>query len=196
MTLALSGCTRKQSENNQNTQQSSVTVGAFTPEKNISSTIKPGLSVTYYLNFYKRNLEYLNKTDENEYETFQGEPIMEINHQFGNGEVFSSGTSRGVALRMNGYMFFPQPGWYDMQALSNDGVIVYLDNRRVLSDPKQHSDRLSDIGHFKLNTEGWLPVTVEYFQRKGTAALKLFWKTPGSEELVPVPKANLGYSSQ
>jgi len=185
---ALSGCTKTQSESHQYTRQSSITVGEFTPVKLDPAVIRPGLTATYYLNFFKRNLTYLKKIKKEEFEIFQGEPIVQLNHQFGDGEVFGSGTNRGVAMRMRGYMFFPKPGWYDMQALSNDGVIVFFEGQRVLSDPKQHSDRLSHIAHFKINAEGWVPITVEYFQRKGTSALKLYWKIPASEEMVIVPK--------
>ena len=74
-----------------------------------------------------------------------------------------------------------------MQALSNDGIFLYLDDQLVLSDPKHHSDRLSNLAFVTIDTPGWYPVTIEYFQRKGTAALKLFWKTPAGEEQVPLP---------
>lgn len=196
LTLALSGCTKKQSQNYQYIRQSSITVGEFTPEKLAPGVLQPGLTVTYYRNFFKRNLTYLKKMKKEDFEVVQGDPIVQLNHQFGEGEVFGSGTNRGIALRMKGYMFFPKPGWYDMQAFSNDGVIVYFEGQRVLSDPKQHSDRLSHIAHFKISAEGWVPITVEFFQRKGTSALKLFWKIPASQEMVVVPKENYGHIPQ
>ena len=78
-------------------------------------------------------------------------------------------------------------GTYEFQALSNDGIIMLMDGEAILNDPEQHSDRLSNVGIVDIKEPGWYPVVIEYFQRKGTAALKLFWKTPATDTMVPVP---------
>ena len=110
MVLALSGCTKKQSQAYQYNRQSSITVGEFTPEKVAPGALQPGLTVKYYRNFYKRNLTYLKKMKKEEFEIVQGDPILQLNHQFGDGEVFGSGTNRGIALRMKGYLFQNRAG--------------------------------------------------------------------------------------
>ena len=88
---------------------------------------------------------------------------------------------------MKGYIHFPEAGQYEMQALSNDGFILTLAGKLAISDPEQHSDRLSNIASVSINSPGWYQVVIEYFQRKGTAAVKLMWKTPGSSDLTPLP---------
>lgn len=178
------------------TQQTPITIGDITAEKITPEIMQPGLAVTYYLNFFKRDLGYLKQMKENEFEIMKGEPVVQLNHQFGDGEVFGSGTRQGVAMSMKGYLLFPEPGRYQMQALSNDGVIVVIDDKLAISDPQQHSDRLSNLAHIEIAAEGWVPVTVEYFQRKGTSALKLFWKMPGGKDFVPVPKESYGHIPQ
>ncbi len=150
------------------------------------ASLSPGLDVIYYQKFYKRHLRHLPQGPSQKYPSFKGKPITEINHQFGKDNVFDSGESRGIGLRMTGYLHLGQAGVYEFQALSNDGLIVKMDGQVVLSDPAQHPDRLSNIGRVSVNHPGWYPVIVEYFQRKGTAALKLFWKTPGTDEFSPV----------
>jgi hypothetical protein len=34
---------------------------------------------------------------------------------------------------------------------------------------------------------GWTPIRLRYFQRKGTATLKLYWQPPGSEAFAVIP---------
>ena len=149
--------------------------------------LTPGLSVVYFLKFFERHLDLLPEEGSSRYGSFQGEPILELNHQFGKDKVFDSGSNRGVGMRMSGLLYFKETGVYDFQALSNDGISMFIANVLTLNDPEQHSDRLSNIAHVSVDKSGWYPVMIGYFQRKGTATIKLFWKTPGSSSLVPVP---------
>lgn len=146
-----------------------------------------GLSVVYYTEFFERHLDQIPRNGSSSFIKKTGPPVFELNHQFGKDEVFKTGTNRGVAIRMQGYLVVKDTGAFEFQALSNDGVIVRLGGKTVISDPEQHSDRLSNIGHVTIDNAGHYPLVVEYFQRKGTAALKLFWKTPGSDKFVPIP---------
>lgn len=157
------------------------------PEPVSIERLRKGLDATYYLEFFERSLNEMPQGKTNTFIVKEGEPITELNHQFGKDEVFSSGTNRGVAVRMKGYLVFSEKGEYQLQALSNDGVVVRIDDQVVISDPEQHSDRLSNIGSLTIDQPGYYATVIEYFQRKGTAALKLFWKTPGSSDFAPVP---------
>ena len=157
------------------------------PELVSLEQLAKGLSVIYYHEFFERHLDQMPKNGSSSFIRKPGPPVFELNHQFGDEEVFQSGTNRGVAMRMEGYLVVKDEGLYQFQALSNDGVIVRLGGKTVISDPEQHSDRLSNVGHVTIKRSGHYPLLVEYFQRKGTAALKLFWKTPGSDEFVPIP---------
>lgn len=194
--VSVTACSQKQPEEFLKAQHPQGIIKEITTQDFTKTRIQPGLTVTYYLQYFKRNLAYLQQMKEGEFETLQGEPILQLNHQFGDRNVFDSGTNRGVAMRMQGFMFFPGSGHYEMQALSNDGVIVSLADHLILSDPRQHSDRLSDIAHITIDSKGWAPLMVEYFQRKGTSALKLYWKVPESEDFVPVPKTSFGHLAQ
>jgi hypothetical protein len=157
------------------------------------SSIQPGLDVVYYTKFFKRHLRFLPEGKSREYPLFKGKPITHLNHQFGKDEVFDSGETRGIGMRMTGYLHLTETGIYEFQALSNDGIILRMSEQTVLSDPAQHSDKLSNIGRVTVETAGWYPIILEYFQRKGTAALKLFWKTPDSAEFFPVPEEVFGH---
>lgn len=147
-----------------------------------------GLAVQYYTNVYIRNISRFPRSSGQ-----SGAPIPQINHQFGNGQVFGSGAGRGVCVRMTGFINLSMPGRYEFQALSNDGIEVHIEGRRVLVDPNVHADRLSPTGTVNVTSPGWKPLEIKYFQRKGTAALKLYWKTPGASSMTIIPAAAYGH---
>lgn len=163
-------------------------VDGLEPENISIKQLKSGLSAVYFLEYFERNLDSILTSPGSSYNQVKGAPILEINHQFGKEEVFDSGTNRGVAMRMSGYLHLTKKGDYEFQALSNDGVRVLLAGKTVISDHEQHSDRLSNIGYVAVDQPGYYKVMVEYFQRKGTAALKLLWKPPHTKEFVPIPQ--------
>lgn len=185
--LLLTGCTAQQPSKtgfSAPVEFAPIYVQGIAPAPVDSEGLQPGLAATYYLDFFKRHLKHL--PSESEPGT-RGKPIMQINHQFDKKVVFGSGYNRGVGMRLTGFIHFDDTGVYEMQALSNDGMILYIDNKQVISDPEQHADRMSNIGYVTIDKEGWYTMKLEYFQRKGTAALKLFWQTPGDDKQVPVP---------
>ncbi len=166
-----------------------IDITGINPAEVAEGDLRPGLTSWYYLEFFERDLQELPKSDRSKYPSFAGKPVLQLNHQFDDQKIFGSGRNRGVGIRMKGYIHFPEAGHYEMQALSNDGFILYLSDKRAINDPEQHSDRLSNIANVTIESPGWYQVVTEYFQRKGTAALKLMWKTPGSPDFVPLPQS-------
>lgn len=157
-----------------------------------AAKLKPGLSVLYLDGGY-RFVKQIPKGTKARDRGRPGEPVLQVNHQFGTGEVFDSGKSRKIGVLLDGYIHLNRPGTYAFQALSNDGVELYVDGKLIVSDPNVHSDRLSDIGEYTSGKGGWQPVHIRYFQRKGSAALKLYWRPPGSGEFEIVPEQAYGH---
>jgi hypothetical protein len=161
--------------------------------ESIKESMVAGLRVLYFNGMY-RHVREIPDGDRAMLEKGRpGSPILLIDNQFGEDEVFDSGRNRGVGVQMKGYLLFDQKGRYEFQALSNDGVEVIIDGNSILIDPKVHSDRLSSVATLTVQESGWHPLMVKYFQRKGTAALTLFWKTPGSDEFEVVPARAYGH---
>ena len=117
----------------------------------------------------------------------KGAPIPNLDRSFDRGEIFDSGETQGVCCYIKGFLNLEQPGLYYFQAMSNDGFRLSLEGNQVIQDPEVHSDRLSLIGKVQADTGGWYPLDVLYFQRKGTAAIKLYWKKPGDKKFSIVP---------
>lgn len=180
--LAVSSCALQRQE---------AALSPLTPE--MADTVQPGLVPRYFAKFFARNVEELPADTNTRFKSRLGEPIPQLNHQFGKGEVFDSGVNRGVGIRMRGVLHFPSPGTYTFQALSNDGIKMLLGDTVVVSDPVQHSDQLSGETSIEIPAAGWYPVRLDYFQRKGTAALKLFWKTPENTTMTVVPANAYGH---
>ncbi len=151
--------------------------------------LKPGLAATYFYKYFHRHLDFLTKNDPEVIRKGKpGNPLPLLNHHFGRTDyIFDSGSFQGVAMRIKGFIHFPKTGEYTFQAVSNDGLAVYLNGKLMINDPAQHSDRLSNLAVVEVAASGWYPLMVEYFQRKGTATLKLYWRQPGHAALVIVP---------
>jgi hypothetical protein len=153
------------------------------------SSIAPGLAVVYFRNFFERHLDLLPAGDFARLVGRKGKPIPDLNHAFDKEAVFDSGEKRGIGMRLNGLINFKQTGRYTLQAFVNDGIRVYIDDRLVIDEPKwqKQGDRFSNQALLDIQTTGWYPIRVEYFQRKGTATVKLLWRMPDSEDLTPIP---------
>jgi hypothetical protein len=125
-----------------------------------------------------------------------GAPIAYFNHSFGRGEVFASGQARGIGLEATGFIHLDRPGAYRFKALSNDGIRVWIAERPVVDDGEWHStgDRFSAPLTFQNPQAGWASIRLRYFQRKGTAALKLYWQPPGSADFKVIPASAYAHS--
>ncbi|MGW8195751.1 MAG: PA14 domain-containing protein [Desulforhopalus sp.] len=172
-------------------------IGCSGPTGAIKNDIDPaelqsGLSVLYLDGSY-RFISEMPTGKSAEKRGRPGSPIPVINNQFGQGEVFDSGKSSKIGVQITGYIHLDTPGRYEFQALSNDGVQLYINGELIVSDAAVHSDRLSEIGSVAVETGKWQPFLVRYFQRKGTAALKLYWRPPGANDFTIVPERAYGH---
>jgi hypothetical protein len=149
--------------------------------------MRPGLQVVYFYEFFKRNVHNLPKDGLAKLLGKPGKPILSVNHQFADGPVFDSGKKRGVGMRMNGMIHLSEIGEYMFRILSNDGILFYLGGQLIVEDPDVHSDRWSVPAVVSVHQTGWYPLLAEYFQRKGTAALRFYWRPPGADTFAPIP---------
>jgi hypothetical protein len=161
-----------------------------TPEQQTA----PGLSVVYAY----CKIRHLDEMPSSKWMSEKGEPgkpIRIIAHQFGNGKVFGSGKSRLVCAQMQGYLNFKKSGRYLIKANSNDGIRFFLDNKMILNDPDGHSDRYTSEKEIEIKKPGRYAILVRYFQRKGTATLELYWKTPGADKFDIIPAMAYSHDS-
>jgi len=159
-----------------------------------AASIKPGLAVFYIEGFYRHINEM--PTGERAFkEGKPGSPIPYLNHRFGNGPVYDSGLGRGVGVQMNGFIRFPSPGRYLLKAKSNDGIRIFVDEKMIIDDPLVHlaGDRFSREAPVEIGAAGWCSFFLQFFQRKGTSMLELYWQPPGQTGFSIVPAEAFGH---
>jgi hypothetical protein len=165
------------------------------PPLPLETRLPPGLAVRY-VDVFVRHVDQLPRGAAAAAKSRTGPPLPFLDHRFGRGEVFDSGRNRGVGMEITGYIRCHRAGDYRFQALSNDGVRVYLDGKTIIDDPGQHADQLSNEALVTIAAPGWYALGLRYFQRKGTAALGLYWKGPGDAAFHAVPPEALAHAPQ
>ncbi|MDJ0874026.1 MAG: PA14 domain-containing protein [Desulfobacterales bacterium] len=162
---------------------------AAAPMPEMADEMKPGLAVLYFPKRFVRHVDILPQGEEALAKGVAGPPVTNLNRRFGRGEVFKSGTNRGIGMEMSGFILLDKPGRYQFQVNSNDGFRLSLDGRVLLEDPAWHpsGDQLTPPAEFVVQTPAWYSLRIRYFQRKGTAAFQFYWQPPGASEFSPVP---------
>lgn len=153
-----------------------------------ASEWQPGLAVVYLPGKFRHTREM--PSGENQHRLGRpGPPIAAFDHSFGRGEVFASGRAHAIGLEASGYIHLDRRGTYRFKALSNDGIRVWIADRLVVDDGEWHSsgDRFSTPGTLENPQVGWAAMRLRYFQRKGTATLKLLWQPPESDAFSVIP---------
>lgn len=143
--------------------------------------LKPGLAVVYSF-FMFDNVKEVARLGKGK----PGEPIKTLDHKTDSGPVLTSGTATGVGAQISGFIKFPAAGSYTLRILSNDGVKLGIGGAVLHEDPGIHADTWSPSLGVAVPSPGWYPLALDYFQKKGTSALRLVWTAPGGkEETVP-----------
>lgn len=157
----------------------------YVSERPDGSQLVPGLATTYWyvdVHTMRQARDAMARHPAN-----AGQPVPNLDGKYENGPVLTSGANDNVIASIVGFINFAQPGRYAFTANSNDGVRVEIAGRRVTEDPDAHPDRFSPPGFVDIDSVGWYPIRVIYFERRGTATLQLFWTPPGkpAPEIVP-----------
>lgn len=186
MTGTLFGCGKPLADSAQSLPPTRVQLSA--PAMVSAENLAPGLAVVYLDKFYRR---VSRMPDAAQAKTMgkQGKAILQLNHKAGKeGLVFDSGKKKGVGMILSGYLHLSTAGEYRFQALSNDGIECVLDGKQIFIDPDVHKDRLTPIGIVDVSAGGWYPLSIRYFQRKGTSALKFYWQPPDADTFSIIPQ--------
>ncbi len=166
-----------------------VAVTGLVPEKELSddSVLKPGLLPIYIYKFFK-SVDEMPKLDIKTTTEKVGDPILFLDHGFGKKElIFDSGVSQGLGIQMNGFLKFSKPGKYTLKTKSNDGISVWICDKRIVWDPGVHTDHFSNEVVLDIQKPGRYPLMIKYFQRVGTAAIAMYWKLPEETNFSVIP---------
>ncbi len=146
------------------------------------SSLKPGLSVSYFFKYF----DHIDELDSRP-GSVAGEPLVNLDHvAFEDGKVLTTDRPMGVGAHIRGLIHLQNTGTYTLKLQSNDGVKLIIGGVLLHTDPEIHAARWSPDLVYQVNSAGWYEFKLNYYQRKGTSALRLKWTPPqGEEEIVP-----------
>lgn len=156
-----------------------------------AAQLSPGLTPLYF----QATLDHVNNMPRSATDLAKGRrgpAILQLDTESGTGRMWDSQATEGYAVHMTGLIQL-EAGIYRFAAFSNDGVRVTLDKTRVVDDPDVHGGRMSPVTEVRIAQPAWYPITVQYFQKRGTAALKFYWQPPGAGGMLVVPAAALAH---
>jgi serine/threonine protein kinase len=93
------------------------------------------------------------------------------------------------SVKWEGWIKAPEPGEYAIVAVSDDGVRVSLDGRRVIDNWTSH-DPTRDEASVRMTAKPQ-PIGIEYFQNDGNALITLRWSLKGRFEEQTISAASL-----
>jgi len=157
-----------------------------------AAALNDGLAVRYYFARFTHidNLEAWINTDDG----IAGTPLPNLDYQMGAGNVLTTTSADLVGAHITGFIEFAEEGVYELKITSNDGVRLTLGDQMVFEDPEIHADTASPPLVVTITMPGWYPLDILYYEKKGSAALKLHWKTPGASGFTVVPTTALKHT--
>jgi hypothetical protein len=94
------------------------------------------------------------------------------------------------SVRWTGQILVPVTGAYVFTTVSNDGVRLWVNNQQVIDNWTDHSLTTDSSAPINLTAGVSYDVRLEYYDRSGTATIRLLWSYPGQAQ-VPVPQSVL-----
>ncbi len=137
------------------------------------SGLKPGLSVRYAYPADVKNLAQASSALEINAEL--GQPLAGLDHRDTKAgqKTLTSDRAMNVVAGIKGYVHFANPGVYNIDFLTNDGLRASIGGQVVGHfDGRQACDN-TVMSEVEVPKAGWYQVDVLYFQRTGTACLHM-----------------------
>lgn len=117
-----------------------------------------------------------------------------VNVNWGANAPLSGIPANRFSVRWSGRILVPATGTYTFYTQADDGVRLYIDNKLVIDDWKDHGVRERQAA-VRLEKGARYNIRLEYYENGGNASVKLLWRQPGSSTKQVIPPAQLVTSS-
>ncbi len=149
--------------------------------------VKPGVKVAYWYHEFE-HVDQFEKYQQSK-KGWTPKPLPALDQCDANGKLYEAGVVENYAIRGEGFIRFPAAGQWTVVAKSNDGIRLHLAGKMALQDPKIHGDRMTKPATVTVSAPGAVPFDFNYFQKKGSACLQLYWQAPGEAQPTLIPAA-------
>ena len=149
-----------------------------------AAELKPGLAVSYA---YPKDVRTLEDARAALRKGRKGPPLRGMSYE-DNAEgdlTLTSKSAQKVAAAISGFIRFDAPGTYEIDVISNDGVVANIGGQPVALYDEIHACEPAGVQEVIVPSAGWYNFEATYFQRKGTACLIMDWNVGG--RMAPVP---------
>ncbi|HSC01321.1 MAG TPA: PA14 domain-containing protein, partial [Burkholderiaceae bacterium] len=117
--------------------------------------------------------------------------IEAIDFNWGTGSPGTGVAANNFSVRWTGTVLAPITGAYRFQTQSDDGVRVWVNGVQLINNWKDHSATTNTSPTINLVGGQRYSVKVEYYEKGGSAVMRLRWLTPGTSSYVAVPPTSL-----
>lgn len=93
------------------------------------------------------------------------------------------------AFQFTGFILIPEDGIYEFMTRSDDGSVLYINDRKVVDNDGSHAD-ISATGRIALH-KGYHSYKLLYFEDYEGENLNWGWKRPSNDRFVPIPDSAL-----
>jgi PA14 domain/Domain of unknown function (DUF1929)/Kelch motif len=101
----------------------------------------------------------------------------------------------GFSVRWSGQILAPVTGSYVFSTVSNDGVRLWVNGRRIINNWTVHGTTTDRSASVALVAGTRYRVTMEFFENSGWGKAQLFWAYPGQAQVI-IPQSHLFPASQ
>ncbi|MEN0035826.1 MAG: DUF6701 domain-containing protein [Cellvibrio sp.] len=95
------------------------------------------------------------------------------------------------SVRWSGFVRVTQSGIYRFQTVSDDGIRLYVNGNQVISRWNDHSSTTDTTADITLTAGQVVSIMMEYYERGGSAEVRLRWLRPGTTTYVAIPTGPL-----
>jgi len=99
--------------------------------------------------------------------------------------TLTSRKAKKVAAGISGFIRFDAAGTFEVNVISNDGVMASIGGQQIALYDGIHACEPAGVQEVTVPEAGWYTLEATYFQRKGTACLIMDWNVGG--DMSPVP---------
>lgn len=85
-----------------------------------------------------------------------------------------------ISMIYQGYFMATEDGVYEFATKSDDGSLLYIDEKLVVDNGGNHSAELKE-GMIVLK-KGWHPITIKFYEATGGSELTVWYKSPNGEK--------------